>query len=286
MANNDNLNDKYFIDDNAFNCPFCGLRNTTYTILAVMKHNLNQNKEGKVIFVQCNKCKKISVHFAKNTLTTSGGHNVNHDTGTINYFANIYREEIQFLPSNKESASFDVDIDSQIYHSIPNSYFTLDDRIPKQMRALFEEAQECKRSNLKTGASACLRKLIYTLLSEQLNKKTGNKNKLPLNELGYEHYSDCIKALKEYHPELKTFIEPLEDITGITSDQVHEDSWAELSAEDLNICLASIRDLLDEIYVQPAILQERRNKICAMRNKAKNKTEKNIIGTRESKDGK
>ena len=291
MANNDNLNDKYFIDDNAFNCPFCGLRNTTYTILAVMKYDLNQNKEGKVIFVQCNKCEKISVHFANNSLTTSGGLVVNRGTGTVNHFDSIYREEIKFLPSNKECASFD-DIDSQIFHSIPNSYFTLDKRIPKQMRALFEEAQECKKSNLKTGASACLRKLIYTLLSEQLNKfeqlkkNTGNKNKLSLEELGYKHYADCIKALKEYHPELKTFIEPLEDITGITSDQVHEDSWAELSAEDLNICLESVRDLLDQIYVQPAILQERRNKIYEMRNKAKNKTEKNIIGTRESKDGK
>lgn len=281
MANNDNLNDKYFIDDNAFNCPFCGLRNTTYTILAVMKHNLNQNKEGKVIFVQCNKCKKISVHFAYDSLITNSVYNKRHTASFLNSNCSL-SNEIKFLPSNKESASFDVDIDSQIYHSIPNSYFTLDDRIPKQMRALFEEAQECKRSNLKTGASACLRKLIYTLLFEQLNKKTGNKNKLPLNELGYEHYSDCIKALKEYHPELKTFIEPLEDITGITSDQVHEDSWAELSAEDLNICLESVRDLLDQIYVQPAILQERRNKICAMRNKAKNKA-KNIIGTRESK---
>ncbi len=281
MANNDNLNDKYFIDDNAFNCPFCGLRNTTYTILAVMKHNLNQNKEGKVIFVQCNKCKKISVHFAYDSLKTTPLYHKFHSISVHNNDCSLH-PKIEFLPSNKESASFDVDIDSQIYHSIPNSYFTLDDRIPKQMRALFEEAQECKRSNLKTGASACLRKLIYTLLFEQLNKKTGNKNKLPLNELGYEHYSDCIKALKEYHPELKTFIEPLEDITGITSDQVHEDSWAELSAEDLNICLESVRDLLDQIYVQPAILQERRNKICAMRNKAKNKA-KNIIGTRESK---
>lgn len=285
MTNNDNLNDKYFIDDNAFNCPFCGLRNTTYTILAVMKHNLNQNKEGKVIFAQCDRCKKISVHFAYDSLITNSVHNKRHTASFLNSNCSL-SNEIKFLPSNKESANFDVDIDSQIYHSIPNSYFTLDDRIPKQMRALFEEAQECKRSNLKTGASACLRKLIYTLLSEQLNKKTGNKNKLSLNKLGYEHYSDCIKALKEYHPELKTFIEPLEDITGITSDQVHEDSWAELSAEDLNICLESVRDLLDQIYVQPAILQERRNKIYEMRNKAKNKTEKNIIGTRESKDGK
>lgn len=278
MENNSDLNNKYFIDSNAFNCPFCKLRNATYTIVAAIEYDINNSKKGCAVFVECNRCHKISLHFIySDSLATKWS---NPKIGIV------YNSLTSgFVVDNSRLIKWDDDIDSKIFHSIPSSYFTMDERIPKEMRELFDEAQECQKANLKTGASACLRKLIYTLLSEQLNKKA-EKTKLSLKDLGYEHYSDCIAALKEYHPELNVFIEPLEDITGITSDQVHEDSWAKLSSNDLNICLASIRDLLDQIYVQPALLQERRNKICEMRNKAKNKIEKNVLDTGENKNGK
>ena len=277
MTNYSELNNKYFIDDKAFNCPFCGLRNTTYTILAILEHDISNEKQGKVVFVQCNKCKKISLHFIPYEMNTSRWE-IDKIGVVKNYFHGRTAVDmpavISFKNSYDDDTKFDIDIDSNIYHSIPSSFFTMDDRIPKIMRKLFDEAQECRKSNLKTGASACLRKLIYTLLSEQLNKKQG-KSKQSLKQLGYEHYSDCIKELKEYYPTLKIFIEPLEDITGITSDQVHEDSWSEISSQDLNICLESIKDLLYEIYVQPKILQERRDKISQMRQKASSKKGKN-----------
>ncbi|MGN0919272.1 MAG: hypothetical protein ACI4OR_00715 [Alphaproteobacteria bacterium] len=276
MTNYSELNNKYFIDDKAFNCPFCGLRNTTYTILAILEHDISNQKRGKVVFVQCNKCQKISLHFIPHEMNTSRW-DIDQFGIVKNYFhgrtAVGMPATISFKNSQNDDSEFDVDIDSQIYHSIPSSFFTMDDRIPKTMRKLFDEAQECRKSNLKTGASACLRKLIYTLLSEQLNKKH-KKSQQSIKDLGYNHYSDCIKALKEYHPTLKIFIEPLEDITGITSDQVHEDSWSEMSPQDLDICLESIKDLLYEIYVQPAILQDRRDKICQLRKKASSKGKK------------
>lgn len=270
--NNSDLNNKYFIDDKAFNCPFCGLRNATYTILAILEHDISTTKKGKIIFVKCNRCGKISVHFAPYDVLTSEW-----KTGKIG----IYMTElgwgvldisynISFRNSKNDASLFDVDLDSKIYHSIPSSFFTMDERIPKKMRQLVDEAQECKKANLKTGASACLRKLIYTLLSDQLNKKAGKEN-VSLKDLGYEHYSDCIKAFKEYCPDLTVFIEPLEDITGITSDQVHENSWDEISSKDIEICLVSIKDLLDELYVQPALLKERREAIFKMKEEALHK---------------
>lgn len=277
MTDYSKLNDKYFIDDEAFNCPFCGLRNTTYTILAILKHDLTDKKSGKIIFVCCNKCKKISIHFAPYDIPTSKW-----NTNKIGVVEGAgfspscvdMSYKIKFLNFNEDDGDFDVDIDSQIYHSIPSSFFTMDERIPNNIRKLFSEAQECQKANLKTGASACLRKLIYTLLSDLLNKKQGDgKTKQSLKSL-YGDYSKCIKALKGYYPNLETFIEPLEDIKGITSDQIHEDSWAEISSQDLNICLESIKELLYAIYVQPAVLQERRNKICNMRQKASDKDEK------------
>lgn len=267
--NNSDLNNKYFIDDKAFNCPFCGLRNTEYTILAILEHDLSMTKKGKIIFVRCNRCKKISVHFAPYEILTSRWENtcIGIYKRTFNWEALDISSNISFHNSKNDDSPFDVDLDSKIYHSIPSSFFTMDERIPKKMRQLVDEAQECKKANLKTGASACLRKLIYTLLSDQLNKKAGKEN-VSLKDLGYEHYSDCIKDFKEYHPNLTVFIEPLEDITGITSDQVHENSWDEISSKDIEICLVSIKDLLDELYVQPAILKERRDAILKMKEEA------------------
>ncbi|MBP5534952.1 MAG: hypothetical protein J6Y03_05580 [Alphaproteobacteria bacterium] len=272
MASYSELNSKYFIDNKAFNCPFCGLRNTTYTILAILKYDLNKNKSAKVIFVRCNRCGKVSIHFASCDIQTSWGKDA---LGVIKGFSGSSvwintLNNIDFLNSKNDDSEFDIDIDSKIYHSIPSSSFTMDERIPRNLRDLFDEAQECKKANLKTGASACLRKLVYTLLSDQLNKKH-KKTKQSIKDLGYEHYSDCIKALKEYHPNLSVFIAPLEGITGITSDQVHEDSWAEISSQDLGICLEAMRDLLNQIYVQPAILKERENKIREMSKKASTK---------------
>ena len=277
MINNSDLNNKYFIDDKAFNCPFCGLRNTTYTILAIMQYNISITKVGKIIFVRCNRCGKISVHFAPYDInTTQWAHN---NVGVQQFIAgsgvmgNSAHISFRNSQSNNDDP-FDIDLDSKIYHSIPSSFFTMDERIPKEMRKLFDEAQECKKANLKVGASACLRKLIYTLLFDQLNKKAGENNKT-LKELGYEHYSDCIAAMKKYYPSLDVFIEPLSDITGITSDQVHENSWSEISSKDFNVCLEAIKDLLNEIYVQPAILQERRDKISQMKQDALKKIKMN-----------
>ena len=266
--NNSDLNNKYFIYDKAFNCPFCGLRNATYTILAIIEHDLSTTKKGKIIFVKCNRCEKISVHFAPYEILTSRWENTK--IGIYTLYALRYSESISFYKSKNDDSPFDVDLDSKIYHSIPSSFFTMDERIPKKMRQLVDEAQECKKANLKTGASACLRKLIYTLLSDQLNKKAGKEN-VSLKDLGYEHYSDCIKAFKECCPDLTEFIEPLEDITGITSDQVHENSWDEISSKDIEICLASIKDLLEELYVQPALLKERREAILKMKEEALHK---------------
>lgn len=267
MTNNLDLNNKYFIDDKAFNCPFCGLRNTTYTILAVIEHDISKNKKGKVIFVRCERCSKISVHFAPYDVKVTKWDSSKTGVVKTNGYEQFFNVAYEIFFKNTDSADTIIDLDSKIYHSIPSSFFSMDERIPKEMRRLFDEAQECKKSNFKIGASACLRKLIYTLLFDQLNKKAG-KTKQSLKNLGYEHYSDCIKDLKEYHPNLDVFIEPLSDITGITSEQVHEASWEEISAQDLSVCLESVKELLYQIYVHPAVLQERRNKIKQMKNKS------------------
>lgn len=272
---NSKLNNKYFIDEGAFNCPFCGLRNAAYLIRAVINYDVNNTKKAKIIFIGCNRCGKTSIHFVNDEIPITPFSSSSYIGCCIGY-NNKYgtriplvedKGYITFLKSDGPEGQ--IDIDSHIFHSVPSSFFTMDERIPKEMRELFDEAQESKRANLKTGASACLRKLIYTFLHDQLNMIAGNKaKKKSLKELGHEHYNDCIGILKKNYPHLEVFFLPIESITGITSDQVHEESWKELSSNDLDICFAVMSDILDQVYVQPCILEDRKSEIEKMKAKS------------------
>lgn len=82
----------------------------------------------------------------------------------------------------------DVDIDSQIFYSVPSSFFVVDERIPKIIRELITEASGCIKMNYMTGASACTRKAIYELLVRE--KAEG------------QHYDDKIEDLRNKHPEV------------------------------------------------------------------------------------
>src|SRR3989339_1995279 len=53
------------------------------------------------------------------------------------------------------------DIDDNIILHIPTSFFTIDNRIPKKLRELINEAEKCVKNNCLTGSSACIRKTIY-----------------------------------------------------------------------------------------------------------------------------
>jgi hypothetical protein len=155
-----------------------------------------------------------------------------------------------------EKVSFEVrddqPLDDFFFFSVPTSFFTLDERIPRVLRELLSEAEGCHKSNFLTGASACARKLVYEL--GVLSKAHG------------DNYEDRIKSLKAVHPEVDpTFFDTLLTIQQVTSTKVHENSYDGWEAKHLRVILVALGEVLHEIYVVPAKRDDRRKAVLALK---------------------
>lgn len=145
-----------------------------------------------------------------------------------------------------------VDLDQAIFYSVPTSFHAVDPRIPKELRQLVSEAEGCLKSNFLTGASACARKVIYEL-SERL-KGEG------------QSYEDKLKSLKAKLPEVdSSFFDTLLTIQQVTSSKVHENSNDAWESSHLRLILATLIEILQEIYVIPAIKEEKRKSILDLK---------------------
>ena len=143
-------------------------------------------------------------------------------------------------------------LDEQFFYSVPTSFFVLDKRIPKILRDLLTEAEGSLKSNFLTGASACARKIIYELGS--------------LQEVDGDNYEDRIKSLKKAHPEVEpTYFDTLLTIQQVTSSKVHENSYDGWQSQHLKIILATLREILHELYVVPALRYDRRKSILDLK---------------------
>jgi hypothetical protein len=102
--------------------------------------------------------------------------------------------------------------------------------------------------NFLTGASACMRKAIYELL---VIEKCTAKN-----------YNERIKELKSKHKDTDTSLfDILGRIQDMTSDKIHEQSWDEWDSSKLKLIIETLKTVLYDIYVIPAIKKERSNEI-------------------------
>ena len=143
-------------------------------------------------------------------------------------------------------------LDESFFYSVPTSFFVLDERVPRVLRELLTEAEGCLKSNFLTGASACARKIVYELGA--LNKAAGDS------------YEERIKALKLIHSEVEPeFFDTLLTIQQVTSSKVHENSFDGWEAKHLRIILASLAEVLHEIYVVPALREDRRKAILTLK---------------------
>lgn len=143
-------------------------------------------------------------------------------------------------------------LDESFFYSVPTSFFVLDERVPRILRELLTEAEGCLKSNYLTGASACARKIVYEL--GVINQAKG------------DNYEDRIKSLKEIHPQVEpAFFDTLLTIQQVTSSKVHENSYDGWEAKHLRIILASLSEVLHEIYVVPALREDRRKAILALK---------------------
>ncbi len=226
MADDSHLDKKYFIDPMRYNCPFCNRRHVVYAISGTHDFNWTESKTCRVIYVKCGSCDKESMHLTFNDIT--------YHTGV----AYRFKKEI--------------DIDDALFFSVPSSFFVVDNRIPRELRELMAEAEGCLKSNFLTGASACARKIVYELALRMKAKG--------------EHYDDRVKALKTVLPDVDpTYFDTLLTIQEVTSDKVHEASFDGWEGKHLRLILASLSEVLNEIFVVPAVREAKRQSIVGLK---------------------
>ncbi|MBI3129398.1 MAG: hypothetical protein HYZ11_17445 [Candidatus Tectomicrobia bacterium] len=143
-------------------------------------------------------------------------------------------------------------LDRAFFYSVPTSFFVLDERVPRILRELLTEAEGCLKSNFLTGASACARKIVYEL--GVLSKADG------------DDYESRIKSLKQIYRDVSPeFFDTLLTIQQVTSSKVHENSYDGWEAKHLRIILAALAEVLHEIYVVPALRNDRRKAVLALK---------------------
>lgn len=232
MSDQSYLDERYFVDENIYNCPFCNRRHVSYSIYGRQSFDWTQNKKCYVYFVQCHSCENKSMHLSYTDLET--------DPITTRY------QRFRFSDEEKDR------IDNVFFYSVPTSFFVLDQRIPKTLRELLTEAEGCLKGNFLTGASACARKIIYEMASDK--------------NIGGESYEDRIKSLKNAYPGVEqTYFDTLFTIQQMTSSKVHENSYDGWKSTHLRVILASLREILHEIYVVPALREDRRKSILKLK---------------------
>lgn len=245
MDDQSDIDKKYFVDKDTYNCPFCNRKNVVYQIIDTFHFDWTSNKKCYGVITQCSHCENKSIHLSYEDITT-------YLNGRLKFDLEIE------------------DIDSKLFYSVPTSFFVLDNRINSTIRELITEAEGCLNMNFLTGASACMRKAIYELLV--------------LEKIEGEHYEERIKTLKSKYstvdPDLFDILASIQDMT---SDKIHEQSWDKWDSGHLKFIIETLKSVLYDIYVIPADKLKRSLHIKKLREdflKSKNPT--TVQGTRKT----
>lgn len=281
-----NIEGKYFIDENKYNCPFCQTRSVKYTPLGIAKFNEKKDKIMYAVFVECAECYHISMHLIKkdddifrlinNTFSEdtigiqrrppSGNFLLLRNTGSMSTKPNLeisnalhcYYSTIE----NGENVIQSTCDDEHIILSIPTSSFTIDERIPKTLRELIGEAERCIQNGCLVGASACIRKAIYEFLIKE--KASGDS------------VDEKIKSLKSQYKTLDDdYIDMLCGIKGIMCDQVHEASiHKSFSGDEGKAYIEILKEIFKQVYILPKEASEKKLIIDKLAGKIKSQRNK------------
>jgi hypothetical protein len=145
----------------------------------------------------------------------------------------------------------DARLDDFFFYSVPTSLFSIDVNVPREVRELLSEAEGCLKSNFLTGASACGRKIIY---------------EMAVREGADRHDYETRKSLKNKHPDVApVYFDTLLTIQNVTSEKVHEGAYDGWNAKHLRVILSALRDVLQEMYVLPAMRDKLRSEILLLK---------------------
>ena len=132
MPDDSYLDDRYFIDAQVYNCPFCNRRHVKYTLFERARFDWTFDKPCHVYFVRCDSCPKESMHLSYKDMPLT-------DWGNYYTF------------KNGDGIDVTKDLDDSFFYSVPTSFFVLDDRIPRVLRKLITEAEGSLKSNYLTA---------------------------------------------------------------------------------------------------------------------------------------
>jgi hypothetical protein len=218
MADESYLDQKYFIDADIYNCPFCNRRHVNYKLVDATVFHWTESKSCFGYVVECQSCKKRSFH--------------------------LTCDEVRDYSAGSYKLKSGIDLDSSFFYSVPTSFFVLDDRIPSAIRELITEGEGCLKMNFLTGASACMRKAIYELTV--IEKAEG------------ADYQNRIKFLKSKYPDSDpALFDILAHIQDMTSDKIHEQSWDKWNSGNLKLIIETLKTVLHDIYVLPRVKADR-----------------------------
>ena len=233
MEDQSALDNKYFIDKEVYNCPFCKRNNVVYAIVDSFDFRWSVGKVCYGYIARCSSCGQTSLHLSYSNIL---------NTNTA----------ISFMNNRAWRFKAIADIDSAIFYSQPTSFFVVDSRIPGILRDLITESEGCLKMNYLTGASACTRKAIYELLV--------------LKEAEGPDYESRIKSLKKLNPASDPMLfDILCHIQDMTSDKIHEQSWDKWDSPNLKLIIEALKNVLFDIYVLPENKKQRSLQIERLR---------------------
>jgi len=235
---------KLIIDAVRHNCSHCGTKSSRYDDISFMRVDIENGKHLYAMFLTCCECGHTSMHLLKNVELSGKSYDV----------SRVYLQQFYSGASVILSREEIDKLDDNIIMSIPTPTFIIDAGIPNKLRDLLIEALKCIKENALTGASACIRKAIYQFLAKE--KAQGN------------NYDDKIKYIKKNWPQISDYLDVMKGIKGITSDQVHEDSFSTFSSEEAQLYIAILEETFREVYVIPEQRKQRKESIMAKFSKA------------------
>jgi hypothetical protein len=252
MVDASELDQKYFLDEHVYNCPFCNRRHVSYTIVDTFSFDWTETKKCLVHFAECTSCAKTSMHLS-------------FDENLMAYHIGNWGGKSRYRFNLGDS------LDDRFFYSVPTSFFVMDKRVPRILRELLTEAEGCLKSNFLTGASAGARKIIYELAV--------------LQQASGDNYEDRIKSLKRTNRDVdETFFDTLLTIQQVTSSKVHEEAFDGWEAKHLRLILSTLAEVLREIYVVPAVKDQKRQNILKLRDELLGSKEKSASVTDASAD--
>lgn len=230
------LDEHYFIDQHVYNCPFCKRRNVKYSVIGCVWFNWDVKKPCYAYLVRCDSCELTSMHLSFEDFAYSTGYGYR------------FKADVK-------------DIDSKLIYSRPTSFFTLNDDIPRAIRELVSEAEESLQFNLLTGASAALRKAIYTLVKTE-------KTIVANDDTGRTNYTESIKGLKPRFASVSAdLINTLAEVQELASNPVHEEAWETWDGPSLRFLIELTKSILNEMYAIPKATERRKAALASLKQK-------------------